>query len=266
MIYGTAWKKEDTATLVELAIANGFRAIDTACQPKHYNERLVGIGIQKALMDNHLQREELFLQTKFTPVNGQDSSNIPYNPQDSLEQQIKTSLAVSKINLQTNYIDSLVLHSPIFPFSELLKAWRVFEEFVACGDVKQIGISNCYDCNLFQKLYDGAIYKPKVLQNRFYNVTSYDKELRNFCKENNIAYQSFWSLSANPHILHSREVLQIAQKYRKTNENIFYRFLTQIGITPLNGTTSVVHMKEDLDIFAFTLNDSEMDIINSLLQ
>ncbi|MBE0497430.1 MAG: aldo/keto reductase, partial [Campylobacterales bacterium] len=113
MIYGTAWKKEKTATLVELAIQQGFRALDTACQPKHYNEKLVGVGVQKALLSTNLTREDLFLQTKFTPPDGQDPNNIPYNPADPIEKQIKTSLAVSKENLQTDYLDSLVLHSPI---------------------------------------------------------------------------------------------------------------------------------------------------------
>jgi len=265
MIYGTAWKKEKTATLVELAIQQGFRAIDTACQPKHYNEKLVGVGVQKALLSTNLTREDLFLQTKFTPPDGQDPNNIPYNPADPIEKQIKTSLAVSKENLQTDYLDSLVLHSPISPFSALEKAWRVFEGFVAEGDVKQIGISNCYDADLFKKLYEVATIKPKVLQNRFYSATSYDKELRAFCKENEISYQSFWSLSANPHLLNATEVLSLSAKYQKTAPVIFYRFLTQIGITPLNGTTSTTHMREDLDVCTFALEEDEVKSINALL-
>ncbi|MBN2965606.1 aldo/keto reductase [Sulfurospirillum sp. T05] len=265
MIYGTAWKKDKTAALVELAIGQGFRAIDTACQPKHYNEKLVGVGVQRALAKNNLAREDLFLQTKFTPPGGQDPSTIPYDPADPIEKQIKTSLAVSKENLQTDYLDSLVLHSPISPFSALEKAWRVFEGFVREGDVKQIGISNCYDADLFKKLYEVATIKPKVLQNRFYATTSYDKELRAFCKENEISYQSFWSLSANPHLLGSKEVLELSVKYQKTAPAIFYRFLTHLGITPLNGTTSLAHMREDLGIFSFTLEEGEIERINALL-
>jgi diketogulonate reductase-like aldo/keto reductase len=265
MIYGTAWKKDKTAALVELAIGQGFRAIDTACQPKHYNEKLVGVGVQRALAQNNLTREALFLQTKFTPLSGQDPDNTPYNPADPIEKQIKTSLAVSKANLQADYLDSLILHSPIFPFGELEKAWRVFEGFVADGDVRQIGISNCYDIDLFKKLYEVAAIKPKVLQNRFYDGSSYDKKLRAFCKESEISYQSFWSLSANPHLLGSKEVLKLSVKYQKTAPVIFYRFLTQIGVTPLNGTTSATHMREDLEILSFALEGDEIESINSLL-
>jgi len=265
MIYGTAWKKEQTDTLVSLAIENGFRAIDTACQPKHYNEKLVGDGIKNALEKNNLKREDLFIQTKFTPIDGQDINNIPYNPNDSLEDQINTSISVSLENLQTTHIDSLLLHSPLFPFSELSKAWSVFEEFYNQGIIKQIGISNCYNLAVFKKLYDDATIKPKVLQNRFYAQSGHDKELRKFCIEHDVSYQSFWSLTANPEILNSQLLYELSLKYQKTQIQIFYRYLTQINITPLNGTTSSEHMQEDLSIFDFELDIVDIDSINSLL-
>lgn len=123
VFYGTAWKKEKTAELVELALRNGFRAIDTACQPKHYNEKGVGDGIARA----GLKREELFIQTKYTPIGGQDKNNVPYNPKDSVPVQVRTSLEVSLKNLQTNYLDSLVLHSPMGSLEETVQVWRVFE-------------------------------------------------------------------------------------------------------------------------------------------
>jgi diketogulonate reductase-like aldo/keto reductase len=265
MIYGTAWKKNDTARLVALAIESGFRAIDTACQPKHYNEKQVGIGISNALDALGLTREDIFIQTKFTPVNGQDLNNIPYNPNDSLQKQICDSLEVSLANLQTSYIDSLILHSPIIPLEETMKAWSVFESFVEKGLVKQIGISNCYDLEILEYLYKHSKIKPKALQNRFYEHSGYDKELRAFCDTHNITYQSFWSLTANPHILNSKTLYEIALKHNKTPQQVFYRFLTQINITPLNGTTSQNHMKEDLSIGNFELNSKEIQSINELL-
>ncbi|HEX5670819.1 MAG TPA: hypothetical protein VFX66_04720, partial [Sulfuricurvum sp.] len=67
LIYGTAWKKERTADLVVQAVLSGFRGIDTACQPKHYEEPLVGAAIRR-LRDHSILREDLFIQTKFTPL------------------------------------------------------------------------------------------------------------------------------------------------------------------------------------------------------
>ena len=78
LIYGTAWKKDQTKSLVSQAVHAGFRFIDTACQPKHYNEQGVGQGWVQAAKELGLSREDFFLQTKFTPISGQDKNRIPY--------------------------------------------------------------------------------------------------------------------------------------------------------------------------------------------
>jgi diketogulonate reductase-like aldo/keto reductase len=72
MIYGTAWKKDQTSEYVISAINAGFRAIDTACQPKHYNEPAVGNALNYLYQQKTITREEIFLQTKFTSLHGQD--------------------------------------------------------------------------------------------------------------------------------------------------------------------------------------------------
>ena len=105
IIYGTAWKKERTADLVVKAIQTGFRGIDTACQPKHYDEPLVGAALHR-LQDHGIQRETLFLQTKFTPLSGQDPEKVPYDKNAPVESQVAQSFEVSKKNLQTEYVDS----------------------------------------------------------------------------------------------------------------------------------------------------------------
>lgn len=72
ILYGTAWKKEQTSDLVFLALQHGFRAIDTACQPKHYNEAGVGDALLRFYDYSGVKREDIFLQTKFTSIHGQD--------------------------------------------------------------------------------------------------------------------------------------------------------------------------------------------------
>src|SRR6516162_9421118 len=76
-MYGTAWKKDSTARLVELAVESGFTAIDTANQLVHYNEALVGDALL-AVAKKGVGRDKLFLQTKFTSVPGQ-RGNFPYD-------------------------------------------------------------------------------------------------------------------------------------------------------------------------------------------
>lgn len=265
LIYGTAWKKEHTADLVEMAILKGFRGIDTACQPKHYEESLVGEALAR-LKDLGIARDELFIQTKFTPLSGQDPSRIPYDPSVALEIQVAQSFEASKRNLQTDYVDSLVLHSPLFPYANLLRVWRAMEMIYHNAGARQLGISNCYDVELLQRLWQDAEVKPAIVQNRFYAESGYDSVLRRWCDGEGIIYQSFWSLTANPHILASREVGELATKHGKTEAQIFYRYLVHSGIVPLIGSTSPQHMSEDLAIFEFELEAQERKSIDSILR
>ena len=266
LIYGTAWKEHRTADLVEMAVLNGFRAIDTACQPKHYNEAGVGEALQRLYTKHGMKRNDLFVQTKFSPLEAHDGSRIPYDPNAPLGEQVKQSFAVSKKNLGTDYLDSLVIHSPLRDFTSLMQVWRAMEDIAKAGGALQLGISNCYDLSVLQRLYHESAVKPAVVQNRFYEDSGYDVEIRKFCQQNDIRYQSFWTLTANPHILESSIVLQIAGSRNRTPVQIFFRYLTMIGVDPLTGTKSESHMREDLDIFSFTLDLEEIKALKQVVQ
>ncbi|MGB5750446.1 MAG: aldo/keto reductase [Desulfobacterales bacterium] len=264
IIYGTAWKKERTADLVVKAIQAGFRGIDTACQPKHYNEPLIGAALHRLKSDG-IQREALFLQTKFTPLSGQDPAQVPYNKNSPIELQVAQSFEASKKNLQTEYVDCLVLHSPMAHHSLLMKVWNAMEEIQRTGGAHHLGISNCYDTEVLRVLYADANVKPAVVQNRFYQETGYDADLRHWCAIHEVIYQSFWTLTANPHILASSMVRTIAQQHNKTEAQIFFRYLSQSGIVPLTGTCSEKHMSEDLSIFDFELSSEDLKDVSLLL-
>jgi diketogulonate reductase-like aldo/keto reductase len=264
IIYGTAWKKADTERLVTLAIQEGFRGIDTACQPKHYDEAGVGAGVAASLHAN-LRRSDLYLQTKFTSVSGQDPRRIPYDPKASLESQVAQSVAVSLANLKTDYLDCLILHSPMPTAQQTLTVWRAFESLVDAGTVRQLGISNCYDLATLEDLARRSRIKPAVLQNRFYADTGYDRQIRVFCTHTHIVYQSFWTLSANPHVLAHPTVAAVAAAHQRTAPEVLFRYLTQTGVVPLTGTRSVTHMREDLSIFEFELSEAERRAVDDVL-
>jgi diketogulonate reductase-like aldo/keto reductase len=231
------------------AVHAGFRFIDTACQPKHYNEAGVGEGWTQAANELELVRSDFFLQTKFTPFPGQDPHRIPYDPDLPVTEQVKKSLQVSLINLKTSYLDSLVLHSPLDSLEETMEVWRVMESFVDSGLVKRIGISNTYDYDFFTSLFEQARIKPSVLQNRFYDETNFDTELRAFCKENNIWYQSFWTLTINRDALAKPEVIALAEEKKLTPQTLMFAFLMSLGyVTPLSGTTNTHHMYQDVAV------------------
>ncbi|HYE34673.1 aldo/keto reductase [Methylocaldum sp.] len=264
IIYGTAWKKDRTAALVEQAIMLGFRGIDTACQPKHYDEPGVGEGLAASL-NAGLTRADLYLQSKFTPASGQDPARMPYDPKASLPSQVAQSFETSLRNLRTSYLDGLVLHSPLANERHTMDVWQAMEAIVDAGGAKQLGISNCYELEQLKRLYRKARIKPAVVQNRFYAETHHDREIRGFCRQHKILYQSFWTLTANPQILAHATIQALASKYGRTPAQVFFRYLTQIDIIPLTGTTSEAHMREDLAIFDFELTTSECDAVTTLL-
>jgi len=212
-----------------------------------------------------LARTDLYLQTKFTPVDGQDAQRIPYDPQSALPDQVAQSVAISLRNLRTEYLDCLVLHSPMPTAEQTRTVWRAFESLAAAGKIRQLGISNCYEIQTLERLYREARIKPAVLQNRFYADTRYDQELRAFCTRENIVYQSFWTLSANPHLLAHPAVAAMALRHRRSAPQILYRYLTQVAVVPLTGTTSRAHMLQDVAIFEFRLTDAECSAITAML-
>lgn len=265
ILYGTAWKEDRTERLVADALREGFRGIDTACQPKHYDEAGVGRGIARCLEQN-LARADLYLQTKFTPVGGHDPARIPFDPQAPIGEQVGQSFAVSLENLQTTYVDGLVLHSPLPDAEQTLAAWQALEAIAEQGGTRQLGISNCYSPQLLEALYDAARVKPAVVQNRFFRQTGYDADIRAYCRARGIVYQSFWTLTANPHLLADVVLCAIASRRGKTPAQVLFRYLTQQDVVPLTGTTSAEHMREDLAIFEFELTDDEQAALTALLR
>ncbi|KAF2849557.1 aldo-keto reductase-like protein [Plenodomus tracheiphilus IPT5] len=251
-IYGTAWKKGHTKILVKEALAQGFRRIDTAAQPRHYQEALVGEALREAYAEGLVSRSEIYLQTKYTTPAGQDLSNMPYDPSSPLDEQIHTSVASSLKNLgpakdseDDPYLDCLLLHSPLPTVEETLQAWKLLESYVPAR-IRSLGISNV-TLPVLQAIHEHSTVKPSVVQNRFYPQTRYDVALRTFCTEHEITYQSFWTLTGNPALLKSKPVVFLAQCCGIEPCVALYAFVMNSGIVILNGTTSTNHMREDLE-------------------
>ena len=123
---------------------------------------------------------------------------------------------------------------------------QTLEGFVDKGKIKALGISNCYDLRKMEQLFSAAHHKPKVLQNRFYADSRFDVGLREFCNQNDVRYQSFWTLSANRQALSSPRVISLAKSKNLTPQTLMYAFMMSLGHTPLSGTTNAKHMNEDI--------------------
>lgn len=260
-IYGTAWKKERTADLAHTAVKTGFRAIDTANQPRHYNEPLVGEALGQLAAEG-IRREDLFIQTKFTPLNGHDN-RVPYDPQADLTSQVRQSFASSLQHLKTDRLDSYLLHGPYsYPGlgNEDWEVWKAIEEIYKSGGAAMIGISNVNHLQL-QELLDNAAVKPAVVQNRCYANRGWDRAVREICRENGIMYQGFSLLTANPAVLQHPQVAAMARRLRVEAPQVIFRFAMQAGMVPLTGTTDSQHMKQDLRVFEIELTPDEVRFI-----
>ena len=181
---------------------------------------------------------------------------MPYDPRLSITDQVHTSIKSSLHNLRpspdsssadTTIINCLVLHSPLPTIAQTLEAWRTFESYVP-HKVRNLGISNA-PMGTLQQLYDGAKVKPAVVQNRFYPDTHFDKDVRAFCADKGIIYQSFWTLSANPKIVHGAEVGAVCQVVglNSGQEAMYCLTLALDNVVVLNGTKNGEHMHGDLE-------------------
>jgi diketogulonate reductase-like aldo/keto reductase len=262
LMYGTAWKEERTEALAGRAIACGFRAIDTANQRKHYFEAGVGSAVRAALAGGQLQRSDLFLQTKYTYQRGQDA-RLPYDPKADLPTQVAQSIHSSLEHLGVARIDSYVLHGPSRGYGlgdDDWQVWRAMEQAARDDTVGLLGVSNV-SFEQLSALLDGAEIAPAFVQNRCFARDGWDEEIRALCRARDIVYQGFSLLTANGRELSAPKVAAIARRHHKTIPQVVFRFALQLGMLPLTGTSDEQHMREDLALFDFELDDAEMETL-----
>jgi diketogulonate reductase-like aldo/keto reductase len=265
IMYGTAWKEERTQALTSEAIACGFRAIDTANQRKHYVEAGVGAAVEAAVASGSVTREQLFLQTKFTWQRGQDH-RLPYDPNADLATQVRQSVESSLKHLGVTRIDSYILHSPSRASGlgrSDWETWRAMEEAAGAGRVGLLGVSNI-SFEQLATLIEEVKIAPAFVQNRCFARNRWDADVRALCETNDIVYQGFSLLTANPQVLSSPRLIAIARRHGKTVAQVVFRFAIELGMLPLTGTSDSLHMRQDLDIFDFTLSDEDIEIVLEL--
>jgi diketogulonate reductase-like aldo/keto reductase len=253
-LYGTAWKEDRTATLTELALHAGFRAVDTANQRRHYNEAGVGEGLRTAYRAGIATRADLFLQTKFTYPRGQDH-RVPYNPAASVTVQVAQSLASSLEHLATDHVDSYMLHGPSSSYDWTdtdAEVWDAMRKERDAGRTRLLGVSNVSLSHL-QQMEAAHAELPVFVQNRCFARLGWDREVRLFCHQRKIIYQGFSLLTANPEVLQHPPLIALAAQLNATPAQVVFSFARAVGVLPLAGTSSPEHMKQDLASLKLTL-------------
>ncbi len=266
LLYGTAWKEERTAALTELALRRGFRGIDTANQRRHYVEAGVGEALAAAYRAGLVTRADVFLQTKFTYVRGQDH-RLPYDPAAAIPTQVAQSMASSLEHLGTDRVDSYVLHGPASGrdwTDDDVDAWAAMVRERDLGHTRWLGVSNVSLRHLVQMEATGA-ERPAFVQNRCYARFGWDRAVRGFCAERGIVYQGFSLLTANPEVLQHPLVTRLAAREKATAAQIVFAFARAVGMLPLTGTSDPEHMALDLASRALSLSPDEVRAIEALV-
>ncbi|MDQ3033564.1 MAG: aldo/keto reductase [Myxococcota bacterium] len=263
ILYGTAWKEDETERLVRLALAQGFVGIDTANQRKHYFEAGVGAAIAEHLAKQG--RDALFLQTKFTYPRGQDH-RLPYDVTASPAEQVRQSFARSLQHLGVTRIDSYVLHGPesargITPSD--LEVWRAMEALCDQGLVRLLGVSNV-SAEQLEALARAARICPAFVQNRCYAARGWDADVRAVCRAHDAVYQGFSLLTANRAVWQHPRTAAIAERAGATPAQVIFAMARGLGMVPLTGTTDAQHMREDLRALAVPLSPAELAELTAL--
>ena len=222
------------------ALQCGYRLIDTA--NAYVNEKAVGRAIKKSGVD----RKDIFLETKLWPSF--------YEQADAVDKTLE--------RLGTDYIDLLLIHQPA---GNYIAGYQLMEKAYKEGKVKAIGLSN-FNTKQIQEILDLCKVKPAVLQTEVHPY-SQEKELKAFLSDEGIVIQAWYPLGhGDKALIQEPFFTQLGKKYGKSNAQIILRWHIQAGNIVIPGSKNPDHIKDNFDLFDFTLTGEEMAEIAAMDQ
>ena len=222
------------------ALQCGYRLIDTA--NAYVNEKAVGRAMKKSGVD----RRDIFLETKLWPSF--------YEQADAVDKTLE--------RLGTDYIDLLLIHQPA---GNYIAGYQLMEKAYKEGKVKAIGLSN-FNTKQIQEILDLCKVKPAVLQTEVHPYAQ-EKELKAFLSDEGIVIQAWYPLGhGDKALLEEPLFTRLGKKYGKSNAQIILRWHIQAGNIVIPGSKNPDHIKDNFDLFDFTLTGEEMAEIAAMDQ
>lgn len=233
--------KDECERCVADALKVGYRLIDTA--QSYFNEEQVGDAIKKS----GIARDEIFLTTKVW------IEHYGY-------EETRKSVIESMRKLKTDYLDLCLLHQP---FNDVYGAYRALEEMYKEGKIRAIGISNFYADRMID-IASFAEIKPMVNQIEIHPHHQQCEQLE-WSKKYNVQPEAWAPFGEGRGNMFANSVLgEIGKKYNKTIAQIILRWHIQRGVVVIPKTTHTERMKENFDVFDFSLSDEDMNVISKL--
>ena len=222
------------------ALQCGYRLIDTA--NAYVNEKAVG----RAMKRSGLKREEIFLETKLWPSF--------YEQDDAVDKTLA--------RLDTDYIDLLLIHQPA---GNYVAGYRQMEKAYKEGKVRAVGLSNFNEAQI-REILEICEVKPSVLQTEVHPY-SQEKALKQFLAQEGMVIQAWYPLGHGDKALINEPLFtELAQKYGKSNAQIILRWHIQDGNIVIPGSKNADHIRDNFDLFDFSLSDEEMTKIAAMDQ
>lgn len=248
--YGT-YKAADTNScdIIATAAKAGYRFFDTA---SFYGTETF---LAEALKQADLPRNEVFITSKVW------KAEMGYNETlEAFERTLK--------NLDTDYLDLYLIHWPRYTLDgewkqTCIDTWKAMEELYEAGRVRAIGLSNFLPHHM-DVILDNCNIKPMVNQLEVHPGYTQEAAIR-YCQERDILVQA-WSPLGRQRVLEEPLLIELAAKYDVTPAQICLRFLLQRGINPIPKASSFERMRNNMDIFDFSITTEDMHRLNTLPQ
>lgn len=237
---------DECINAVKSALSSGVRLIDTASA--YGNEEEIGQAIREAIGEGIIQREDIFVITKIYPGSEME------NPEQSIQACLD--------RLDIGYVDMMLLHHPD---SNDVKAYKAMEQFVADGKIRSIGLSNWYVEELTEFLPQVDTV-PALVQNEIHPYYQ-ENDVIPFIQDLGIVVQGWYPLGGRGHtakLLGDPVISEIAEAHGVSSAQVILRWNLQKGVVVIPGSSNPDHIKENTELYQFSLTDEEMERINDL--
>ncbi|MFD5567730.1 aldo/keto reductase [Streptomyces cadmiisoli] len=228
---------------VATALEAGYRSIDTAAI--YGNEE----GTGKAVRASGLPREEVFVTTKLW--NGDQGYDATLRAFD---------VSLGKLGL--DYVDLYLIHWPMPSKGKFVDTYKAFESLLSDGRVRAIGVSNFLPEHL-ERLIDETSVIPAVNQIELHPHLQ-QHTVREFHAEQGIATEAWSPLGSGRGLLEVPAIVAIAQKHNRTPAQVVLRWHLQLGNVVIPKSVTPSRIKENIDVFDFTLDTEDLAAISAL--